>query len=310
VLALPTKGISRSVEKHNVKLDVFCDWIEGSILFSDEELSSTDIIDVLLEGLIYDDQSFAAELVADAWAELQRRETWIRVGPAFSVKHRRIKRMRSWQDNPAHSFCVLLSLSVWYRNWYRQFGRDYTEQGELFELLTKESLEYQFSDWKIHHTGWSRTNTIKLSEVVSDIADRLGEARGQLEPWASPNANEAGLDLVCYRPFPDSRVGIPVYLLQCASGGDWEEKLHTPELKVWTKIIQFAAEPRKAFATPFSFLDDAFTRICNLVDGMLLDRCRLLAACHYRENWVSQSLKDRIIAWAQPRIAALLFGNE
>ncbi len=310
MLALPTKGISRSVDEHNVELDVFCDWIEGSILFSNEEkLSSTDVVDVLLEGLIYDDQSFAVEMVADAWSELQRRKAWIGAGAPFSVEHRRIKRLRSWQDEPAHSFCVLLALSVWYSGWARQFGSDYTEQGELFELLTKESLEHQFSDWQIHHTGWSRTRAVKLAEVVSDIADRLGEAQGQLEPWAIPDANDAGLDLLCYRPFPDSRVGIPVYLVQCASGGNWEEKLHMPELKVWTKVIQFAATPRKAFATPFAFLDDVFANACNIVDGMLLDRCRLLAACRHCENWVSPSLRDRIIAWTEPRVAALPRGD-
>ncbi len=310
MLALPTKGISRSIAKHNVKLDVFSDWIEGSILFSQEELSSTDVIDVLLEGLIYDDQGFAAEIVADAWAELQRRQARISTGTPFSVEHRRIKRLRSWQDAPGHSFCVLLALSTWYRGWARQFGSDYTEQGELFELLTKESLEWQFSDWQIYHTGWSRTSAVKLAEVVSDVADRLGEAPGQMEPWANPNANEAGLDLLCYRPFPDSRVGIPVYLMQCASGSDWDEKLDTPKLKIWTKVIQFAATPRKAFATPFAFLDDTFANVCNLVDGMLLDRYRLLAACQHSENWVSPSLRDRIIAWAEPRVAALPRGDE
>ena len=37
-----------------------------------------------------------------------------------------------------------------------------------------------------------------------------------------------------------------------------------------------------------------------------MDRCRLLTAFRYYENWVSPSLKDRIIAWAEPRIEVLL----
>lgn len=310
MLALPTKGISRSVDKHNVDLSVFCDWIEGSILFSEEEFSSTDVVDILLEGLIYEDQGFAAEIIADAWAELQRRHTLISPGIPFSVEHRRIKRLRAWQDVPAHSFCVLLALSTWYSGWARQFGSSYTEQGELFELLTKESLEQQFTDWEIYYTGWSRTNTVKLPEVLQEVRDRLGEAPGQIEPWVNSNANEAGLDLLCYRPFLDRRVGIPVYLMQCASGSNWEEKLHTPDLKVWTKVIQFAATPRKAFATPFALMDNDFAKTCNIIDGMLLDRYRLLAACNHRDDWVSPSLRDRIIAWSEPRVAALPTGSE
>ena len=306
MLALPDKGVRRSVNEHNSKLDVFCDWIEGSILFSEEELSETDIVDVLLEEQIYKDQSFASERVADVWAELKRRQILTGVGSSFSIEHRKIKRLRSWQDVPAHSFCAILSFVELYDGWASRFGSDYNEQGELFELLTQESLKCQFPGWQIYRTGWSRTTTVKLAQVVEDIQHKLGELPGSIGPWASKYANEVGLDLLCYRPFDDNRVGIPVYLMQCASGGDWKRKLHTPDLQIWTKVVQFAADPKKAFATPFAFLDDTFRQTCNTVDGMLLDRYRLLAPYRHIESWESRPLKDRIIAWAEPRILALL----
>ena len=37
---------------------------------------------------------------------------------------------------------------------------------------------------------------------------RLGEMKGEIEPWENPGGNEAGLDLLFYRPFPDNRVGV------------------------------------------------------------------------------------------------------
>ena len=82
--------------------------------------------------------------------------------------------------------------------------------------------------------------------------------------------------------------------------------MHTPDLNVWKDIIRFRSKLVKAFSAPFAFLDDQFTRNCVKVDGLLLDRGRLLNAYRYSDDWVSKSLKDRIIAWAEPRIKVLL----
>jgi hypothetical protein len=305
MLQLPTTGISRSIASHNVELDVFCDWIEANILFDEGELSSTDVVDALCEDMIYDSQDMASEMVENAWTELKRRQDCIGPRCPFLVKGQRVTRRFAWRVDPAHSFCLLLAYAKWHREWSGEFGQDYTEQGELFELLTKASIEAQFSGWLIHQTGWSRTNAVKLAAVASQVADRLGETLGDLKRWADPHANESGLDLLCYRPFTDNRVGIPVYLTQCASGANWKEKMTTPDLNLWGKIVGFAAAPHRAFATPFAFVDSDFIRHCVKVNGMLLDRYRLLAAAIHKEDWISTALKRRIITWAKPRIATL-----
>jgi hypothetical protein len=248
----------------------------------------------------------AAEMVGNAWTELKRRAQCIEPGVAFAIEGRRISRQfDSWEETPAQSFCLLLSLAKWYRDWARAFGSDYTEQGSLFEDLTKESLERLFGGWTIHQTGWARTRVNKLRAVVEDVASHLGETLGNIERWTRPAANEAGLDILCYRPFPDKRSGIPVYLMQCASGGDWEGKLDTPRLRTWKKIIEFTTSPAKAFATPFAFLEDDFRINSNNVNGMLLDRCRLLSVALREDEWVSPTLRQRIIAWANPRVLSL-----
>ena len=72
MIDIPEMGFNYSVGQHNVQLDVFCDWIEGNLLFSYEELSHSDIIDVLCENNIYKEQDFAAQLVSNGWAELRR----------------------------------------------------------------------------------------------------------------------------------------------------------------------------------------------------------------------------------------------
>ena len=285
MLPIPTSGFPQPTVtppeiEHNIKLEILCDWIEASVLFDEEDLSTTDVVDILTKEEIYDDSDLALEIVEWGWRKLKRRLRWIGEGSPFSFIGRKMRRMRSWEENPAHSFCILLSMPLCYTDWSTGLhGVGYSEQGRLFESLTKASIESQFSDWEVYQAGWSVSNPVKLSEVVDEVASRLGEEMKNITPWENPEGNDAGLDLLCYRPFPDNRAGIPVYLMQCASGKNWKFKLKEPDLKTWMKMIDFVAIPRKAFAIPFALPDDEFKSRCNVVDGLLLDRYRLLAAC-------------------------------
>ena len=311
MLAFPTHGFSQPTGKppevtHNVKLDILCDWIEGSILFDEADISTTDVVDILMSESVYQDEDLASDIVTKAWNHLKRRLSWIGDGNPFHFIRRKIRSVCSWKENPAHSFCVLLSMTNCYENWSTKLNTaGYGKQGQLFEALTKAAMENQFLDWKVHQTGWSIGNPIKLSDVVNEVANLLGEEQGDIKPWENPEGNDAGLDLLCYRPFPDNRVGIPVYLVQCASGKNWFRKLYEPDLKVWTKMVLFAATPKTAFAIPFALLDDEFKERCNRVDGMLLDRYRLLAAANNNKEWVSDFLREEIIDWMCPRVQTL-----
>jgi len=306
VLALPTKGISRSISEHNSDLDTMCDWIEGSVLFVDNELSSADVVETLVEGNIYDDSDMGFEMVASTWTEIRRRQSGLGNSTPFSIDANRITRAREWRRVPGYSFCLVASLAALYPSELRQVSRhNYTEQGMLFEELTKASLEHQFSDWQFFVTGWSRKRTDQIEKKVAEIASRLHEKVGDIKRWTTGDENDAGLDLLCYRPFKDSRVAIPVYLMQCASGKNWENKLHEPVLAIWKRIIEFACDPIKAFSTPFAMEDDKFLRACVLVQGMLMDRYRILEAGEYNQNWVSTALAKRIIKWVKPRISKL-----
>jgi hypothetical protein len=308
MIPTPESGMAYSVNKHNARLDAVCDWVEGIVLFGSEgKVSQAEIVDRLVEEEIYKDQDFAWEFILDVWAELRRRRRWVGTDQPLCVTGKSITRTCKWEDSPADAFCMMLTFAKWYPGWASQFGHDYTTQGALFEELTQASLEVQFSGWEIRKTGWSRSNISNLESVVKEVAAKLGEGIGQLQPWTDTKAKEAGLDLLCYRPFPDKRVGIPVYLMQCASGAaDFEDKLRMPDLKIWQKLIVFTAYPKKAFATPLALIDDDFKRFCNIVDGMLMDRCRILAAGRHKRDWVPQTLSNRITSWMKPRVESLV----
>jgi hypothetical protein len=308
MLVLPQVGMARSVEpEHNVDLDVLCDWIEASLAFTKLPfVSGSNIVDVLTEEEIYESQEFAWELVDNAFAELRRRRECLSAGSPFKIEGDRIVRAKDWELVPAYAFCLTLACAKWYPKWSTALGTSYTKQGQLFEQVTEVALAKLLPGWKVHRVGWSPDNAAKIRTVVSSVANMLREPEGDLEPWVSEQAKEAGLDIVCYRPFDDSRPGLPTILVQCASGKHHEHKLGTPNIKEWGKIIRFTAvSPQKSFVTPYVFTDSEFKRVSNKVDGLLLDRVRLLSAGHDGVAWIPEKLNKQLCEWVTPRIAKL-----
>jgi len=309
VLDLPTSGIARSIEKHNVKLGAICDWVEASVLFSSRAVSQTDAVDVLQEDLIYDSQDFAREMVTDAWIELKRRSASLGDGSPFDVQSGQVVSQQKWRAVPAYSFCLLLGIRRWYRDWATDhFGADHTEQGSLFEELTDQCLAY--FGWSTLRTGWSPGTSGNIKQIVADVAAHINEQEipGELEAWMSTHANEEGLDVVCSDPFYDGLGGRPLFFFQCASGLNWTSKLHTPDPEVWRRVIRFTTIPQRGFAMPFALEEGEFRLYAGRVNGMMLDRFRLSSPAYNGEiNWVSRPLKRRILKWLTPRVKKLPF---
>ena len=300
MLPLPSNGVRRSVTKHNSRVDVLADWIEGSVLFGEARVSTSDIKDSLCEHQIYSSQDFAAEFVSDLWAELRRR---IERGEltALAIDAHGIEPAHPWQDSPAHAFCLILAL----RDWYSCADGTYTEQGELFEKLAERSLHAR--GWRLLRTGWSSKRVNQLSATVTAVSSHLGEPQipDGIGRWTTPAAKDAGLDLVCDRPFFDDRGGHPLFFVQCASGANWNDKVHTPDLRLWEKLIDFSNGPVRGFALPYVLPDDEFRRTASRVNGMVLDRLRLVGLPDKPDEWLRPKLCADLIAWVGSRVDGL-----
>lgn len=307
MLTIPNNGFTRSVNTNRMKVEVVCDWLEGSVLFEQEEISTTDVADILMENQLCTSDIIAEEIVDGVWNELRRRIRWTNRTYSMEIEGRFVRPIKTWDIAIAQTFCLLLSLAPNYSWWTEEFGRSYVDQGELFELLTKASLEAQLDDkWTIIQTGWTRSNALGLSTVVSQIAEKLHESPRELPPWINSHSKELGLDLLCVREFSDNRSGIPVYMFQCASGEDWTDKRFTPKLGRWKKIIDFYSYPVRGMAIPFCVSDNDFLSSCLDIEGLLLERCRLLSATAYNPDWLSDELIDRLQEWCKPRLEKLI----
>ena len=302
MLSFPA-GIQRSVNSHNSHTPTFLDWLEASVLFAAEELSQTDVVDVLVEEHIYSSQNYALEFVLHGWGQVKRRLSWMGATSPIGFKDRWMKPQMEWKEVPAHSYCLAVCLGPRYNGWTSSFGTDYTEQGLLFELITKHAMANRFPGWSFLQTGWSRDSTSKLLAVVDSMISALSERKGYgVDDYSSLDANEAGVDLVWHLPFADQRSGNPVYLAQCASGNNWTEKLGQPDMSDWEKIIDFANKPNKAFSLPFA-LDDRELRWRSNSTGLILDRYRILAHGIPERAWLPADLRERIVTWLEPRLA-------
>lgn len=299
MLPLPNKAVNRSINVHNVDFSVLADWVEATLAFDDcDQLSSAEAVSELLAQYIYEDDDFCAEGVANVWAELVRRATWMGSACPFTVDRKVASGSQAWADVPAASFCLFLSLSRVYHEWSLDLGPDYTEQGELFERLSSEAAAALLPEWKALKTGWSRSGAKKLRDVVPEVADHLGLTSNPISPWADENANEAGLDLVVHRAFADHRSAEPIYLIQCASGLDWKGKRQSPDPRVWMRLVTFINSPCRGLTVPFALTDKVFAATGNIVDGLVLDRCRLMSAGSTDgEVWVSEALRNDLVTW-------------
>ena len=299
MLRTPSKGLRSSVDRHNCRVDILADWIEGSALFTQTRISKTDVVDVLIEESVYRDEDFAREFILDVWGNLE-----------YRLNHGKIRALRidedgvtpegSWDDFPAYSFCLALAL----RDWCSCKDNSYIEQGKLFERLTECSLVAR--GWRLLRTGWPATNAKNLRESVERISTHIGAlAHGNIEERGLGRSKDVGLDLVCDRPFSDGRGGHPLYFFQCASGRNWRDKTGTPNLRTWDTLIAFTNRPVHGFAIPYVLSTQEFRQVAVIVNGFFLDRLRIIGPLAEDDSQEFHRLKSGLREWLLPRLEFL-----
>ncbi|MBL9183427.1 MAG: hypothetical protein JNN17_14910 [Verrucomicrobiaceae bacterium] len=311
MLALPEIGFEESVKRHNCDVAVAADWVEISLLACEEEIGLPQVSDVLQEQGIYPRTNdgligdFCNQFLEMVWGELERRNSLLGDASFFCITPTRIQRTRSWEEVVATSFCLLLSCAPYFPSLRKANKGRYVEQGDLFEEVCELSLNN--NGWNATRTGWSsRAGAKKLEATVTAASRALNEPHiNPAEVQLDRHKNESGCDLVCYQPYPDQWTGRPVLLVQCASGDNFESKLATPSIDRWRKYIAFSTIPLRGFCTPRAFERNEFRSHCGTVDGLLLDRFRLLQPFARRGLVIPPKLEKRLKAWIRPRMAVL-----
>ena len=238
---------------------------------------------------------------------ISSRITYLDSPLGIEVAKNRITRKLEWVRFPAYGFCLTLSCVNFYRKWVEERWGTASVRGALFEELAEESLCKSLGGWTVRRLGWSPANPAKLRDVIPSIISDLNEVAGsELDLHVDKSANELGLDILAYYSFGDAHASIPVLLVQCASGGNWQSKRQSPDLEVWNTVISFNSRPVRGFAMPFAYADATeFRKDTRSVNGVFVDRNRLLRAFRSATGGVSASLDKKLIKWLKPLVAAI-----
>ncbi len=307
MIQIPQVGFKRSVNQSNVEPNSLGDWLEAIVLFDQYEVAKSDIVDILIEYQICPDeaQELAHEIASMGWDELRLRKSWGGIPDSLSISTNRIEDATNWADFPIRSFLLLLSMFKLFPDWAED-NRDNVVQGNLFEEVVEEICPALLPGWEVYRAGWAPENAKDIPTIVADLCERLNTTGAvHLHAWHAPDAKDAGLDIVCYRSFSDSREALPAYFLQCASGKNWRDKVNTPNADQWQKMLDSAVRPSTGIVAPF-VIEDRELKIAALTGQItVFDRHRLLSAATGDNIQLPVELSNRLIDWMHPRIEAL-----
>lgn len=313
MLELPVKGFSRSVTKNNVNRSVMGDWLEASVLFCDDDISTSDVADILVEQGVVDanesstgdgQQDLASGIAEEGWIEIRNRHLVSGDPTTYRIDGKRLRKTADWQTEPVRSFLMLLSLAPLYPKW-AEACREIGDQGALFEKVSARACAKIFSGWEVYEAGWSANGPKNVATVVQDLISDLGvRGNANLGEWAPQSAKDGGLDILCYRKFDDDEECVPFFSIQCASGADWVHKTAQPSTNKWKTYLDSAFQPTRALMIPFVVDREKRRQKCLEIEGPLFDRTRLLSVGQEVDNWmgdIAQELTD----WCTPRAELL-----
>lgn len=111
---------------------------------------------------------------------------------------------------------------------------------------------------------------------VAHYASISGLLQNELTQDPLPKDKDLGLDVIGWWPWKDGRGGYLHFLVQCATGRDWREKLSDINLKVLNRHINWSVMPVRVFSVPrvISLAEDFWIRVAD-EGGLILDRPRL-----------------------------------
>lgn len=303
MLDIPGKNFNESVNKVNVSTNVLADWIEASLLFDYHEISKSNIVDILIEQQIckHENKDIAHEIADRGWVEVQQRSSF---GACDSLKFdgMRITGSDNWRNEPIRAFFLLLSIFQYYPSWASSH-RNYSEQGELFERVIEVACKGLLPSWDVIRAGWSPSNAVSVKTIVHQLCDHLNTmGNHDIDRMVPDAAKDGGLDIVCVKKFPNKAEAMPTYLLQCASGTNWRDKINTPSTDAWKSYLNAAAQPGAGIVAPFVINTEQILHAGLNGQVVVFDRLRLLYAINSEGIQFPRELLSDVINWIEPKI--------
>lgn len=258
------------------------DWLELVALLSDDLNGSTgDLHSALSRGSVLDAEGTEAleRKILDVFSELELRAIAAGPGYPFLVEGPVLQALPNWRDCSSYVFCLCLS----YFRWKRPPGSPYFPP-RLFETLCTEAARHWVGGDAIRFGSPRVRSDIPASfQKALDVVcqELIREGGGfRKQPYRLHWSGDYGLDLVAWRDWPDRLSGKLILFGACASGQDWQDKIHDLILVDFYNLgmIEHPQSPVvRAFFVPHRV---PLTRWWQTTyrAGIIFDRCRIAAS--------------------------------
>lgn len=180
-----------------------------------------------------------------------------------------------------------------------QGGQDGTQ---LFEELTAIALSRYLRAPAVQTMVFGTASLGGFEEKARELCARLEEGEFRPIDNAPVDANDDGLDVVTWIPFPDGLAGKLLIFCQCKTGTSWSEATEDlqPDHFIQKWIPGVVSKPVRAFSIAES-PDIRHSQSRAIETGLILDRCRLVSVC----DQLPEELSTRIEVWTSAAQATI-----
>jgi hypothetical protein len=264
--------------------ELHADWIEWLTLTSGGRFASwsahqrTLRIGGIDESEDVDVEDASEDLIQSVEAELCERQQACGVSGAypFEILEQGLE-LRSQTNADVYRFMLLLTLLG------HEAGPPGTHGDRIFEDLCAAAFHAYLGapaeGVQLVPFGFPRrVEPSGFAAAVNSLCRKLGEGiRCRKEPETS-DQNDAKLDLVAWRAFPDRKTGQLIAFGNCATGENWfERKLHELQPAEWCRLWMQempSVHPVKALFVPRR-VEQLQWRRATVYGGIVFDRCRI-----------------------------------
>ncbi|MGO1316501.1 MAG: hypothetical protein ACTMIR_05650 [Cellulomonadaceae bacterium] len=168
----------------------------------------------------------------------------------------------------------------------------------IFENLVAEAVSRIWGDAGLAvRFGWPSDigRPPEFDLAIHWLAQKLGVDVGQ--GYRQPRRKDGGVDVVAWRPFPDSRSGFPVLLVQCTLQENLLAKGMDVDTRLWGSWLAMDVDPATALATPTALAPGTIWDELAL-KYMVLDRIRIVGLAEpagtdeFGRDWVTGTIDE------------------
>lgn len=264
------------------------DWVELKLSWNKNRISKAQLARYIEEASGSEcEESF----INSVWNELGRRESAY-INPPFRVEPKIVYNVIDGKDIPAYLTCLIFAV----------YGGHHglSASAKLFERIAGQSVE-RYAGFKTKIFGWpvesgDPKDIMSRAELLArDMNERFIEA-----PDAAKKDDT--LDIAAWKPFHDKKSSQVVLLMQCATGGNWEQKSRELRIRAWEQYIHWGCPPLPGFAIPHIVGEKKWLDLTRDA-GLVMDRVRIYNIL--RENPEDEPLRAALRLWCEEQLVKL-----